>query len=92
MLTEAYGGLIFFEGSAGTLQEIFQEAVQDHYVSLGYPSPMLFVNREFWAKQVPVVPFIQHMLENGRYKNLLVSLVDTTDEILYSIRKFKPGA
>ena len=92
LLTEAYGGLIFFEGSAGTLQEIFQEAVQDHYVSLGYPSPMLFVNREFWAKQVPVVPFIQHMLENGRYKNLLVSLVDTTDEILYSIRKFKPGA
>ncbi|MBO4661163.1 MAG: hypothetical protein J5630_00470 [Bacteroidaceae bacterium] len=91
LMTEAYGGLIFFEGSAGTLQEIFQEAVQDHYVSLGYPSPMLFVNSEFWTEQVPVFPFMQHMLENGRYKNLLINLVDTTDEIIYSIKEFKPG-
>ncbi len=92
LLTVAYGGLIYFEGSAGTLQEIFQEAVQDHYVSLGYPSPMIFVNRDFWTKQVPVVPFLQHMLEQGRYKNLLVSLVDTADEILFSLQKFRPGA
>ena len=92
LLTEAYGGLIFFEGSAGTLQEIFQEAVQDHYVSLGYPSPMLFVNSEFWTEEVPVFPLMQHMMENGRYKNLLINLVDTTDEIIYSIQEFKPGA
>lgn len=91
LLTEAYGGLIYFEGSAGTLQEIFQEAVQDHYISLGYPSPMVFVNRKFWTEDVPVVPFLQQMMERGRYKNLLVSLVDTTDEIVDSIQAFKPG-
>ena len=53
LLTEAYGGLIFMEGSAGTLQEIFQEAVQNHYVSLGYPSPMIFVGKHFWTEEVP---------------------------------------
>lgn len=88
LLTHAYGGLIFMEGSAGTLQEIFQEAVQDHYCSLGYPSPMVFVGRRFWTEEVPVVPFMRHMMDNGRYQNLLVSLTDTTDEIVEAITTF----
>lgn len=85
LLTEAYGGLIFMEGSAGTLQEIFQEAVQNHYVSLGYPSPMIFVGKQFWTEEVPVVPFMQHMLDNGRYKNLIIKLADDVDEIVEAL-------
>lgn len=89
LLTEAYGGLIFMEGSAGTLQEIFQEAVQDHYCSLGYASPMVFVGSRFWTEEVPVVPFMRHMMGNGRYKNLLLHLTDTTDEIVQAIIDFE---
>lgn len=85
LLTEAYGGLIFMEGSAGTLQEIFQEAVQNHYISLGYSSPMIFVGKHFWTEEVPVVPFMQHMLKNGRYKNLIISLADDVDEIVEAV-------
>lgn len=85
LLTEAYGGLIFMEGSAGTLQEIFQEAVQNHYVSLGYPSPMIFVGKQFWTEEVPVIPFMQHMLDNGRYKNLILKLADDVDEIVEAL-------
>lgn len=88
LLTEAYGGLIFMEGSAGTLQEIFQEAVQNHYVSLGYPSPMIFVGKHFWTEEVPVVPFMQHMLDNGRYKNLLLHVADNVDEIVEAVAAF----
>lgn len=87
LLTEAYGGLIFMEGSAGTLQEIFQEAVQNHYVSLGYPSPMIFVGKQFWTEDVPVVPFMQHMLDNGRYKNLIIKLADDVDEIVEALTR-----
>jgi len=87
LLTETYGGLIFMEGSAGTLQEIFQEAVQNHYMCLGYPSPMVFVNRKFWTEEVPVQPFMQYMIERGRYKNLLINFVDTVDEIIEAIRR-----
>ena len=90
LLTEAYGGLIFMEGSAGTLQEIFQEAVQNHYVCLGYSSPMIFVGSRFWNEEVPVVPFINHMLNNGRYKNLIIDVADTTEQIVEAIRRFKP--
>lgn len=86
LLTEAYGGLIFMEGSAGTLQEIFQEAVQNHYMCLGYPSPMIFVNKHFWTDEVPVYPFMQFMIEKGRYKNLLLHFVDEADEIIDVIK------
>lgn len=89
ILTEAYGGIIYMPGSAGTLQEIFQEAVQDHYVSLGYSSPMVFVGRKYWTETVPVWPFIQYMMETKQYKNLVLDLCDTIDEIVKSIVDFR---
>lgn len=89
ILTEAYGGLIYMPGSAGTLQEIFQEAVQDHYQSFGYSSPMVFVGRKYWTDDVPVWPFIQTMIEKGHYRNLILDLCDTTDEIVNSIIRFR---
>jgi hypothetical protein len=76
-------------GSAGTLQEVFQEAVQDHYVSLGYASPMVFVGRKSWTETVPVWPFIQYMMDTGQYKNLVLDLCDTVDEIVQSILDFR---
>lgn len=90
ILTEAYGGIIYMPGGAGTLQEIFQEAVQDHYISLGYPSPMVFVGRKHWTETTPVFPFMQHMVATGQYKNLILELVDTDEEILHAITHFHP--
>nr|MCR5312667.1 LOG family protein [Bacteroidaceae bacterium] len=89
ILTEAYGGLIYMPGSAGTLQEIFQEAVQDHYVCFGYPSPMVFVGEDYWNKEVPVIPFVDYMIKSGHYKNLLINVVDSADDIVKSIVDFK---
>lgn len=89
ILTEAYGGLIFMEGSAGTLQEIFQEAVQNHYCSLSYPSPMIFVGCKFWTEEVPVVPFMRHMIDSGRYRNILLHLTDTTEDIIDIVSDFE---
>ncbi|MBR5611939.1 MAG: hypothetical protein IKW43_02220, partial [Bacteroidaceae bacterium] len=43
ILTIAKGGIIYSPGSAGTMQEIFQAAVQNHYLSFGYASPMIFM-------------------------------------------------
>ncbi len=43
ILTISKGGVIYTPGSAGTLQEIFQEAVQNHYLTFGYASPMVFM-------------------------------------------------
>ena len=89
ILTVAYGGLIYMPGSAGTIQEIFQEAVQDHYLSLGYASPMVFVGKDYWTKEVPVFPFMRHMIRKGHYKNLLLYLVDDTQMIVNAISDFE---
>lgn len=88
LLTQAYGGLIYMPGSAGTLQEIFQEIVQNHYLTYGYSSPMVFVGTQFWTEKVPVWPFIQTMIDQGNYRNLILSLCDTTDEITEAILSF----
>lgn len=86
LLTEAYGGLVIMPGGPGTLQEIFQEAVQEHYGSLPFPSPMIFVGRNFWTSEVPVYSLVESLKRRGFYRNLAISLVDTTDEIIAALK------
>ena len=81
ILSVAIGGIIYTPGSAGTLQEIFQDAAQNHYLSLGFSSPMIFMDKQFWTDDVPVWPLIQHLVATGRYKNMLLTLSDDPAEI-----------
>lgn len=85
LLTEAYGGLVIVPGGPGTLQEVFQEAVQEHYGTLGCASPVVFVGRDFWTKEVPVYPLVKQLKDQGFYKNLDLSLVETTDELVAAL-------
>lgn len=91
ILTAAYGGIIFTPGSAGTLQEIFQDAVQNHYLSFGFASPMVFLGRKFWEEEVPIYPLLQRLMANGRYKNLLLTITDDEDEVVKTLVDFKPA-
>ncbi|MBQ6190486.1 MAG: hypothetical protein IJK45_09980 [Bacteroidaceae bacterium] len=90
ILTIAKGGIIFTPGSAGTLQEIFQDAVQNHYMSFGYASPMVFMDKDYWQSEVPVYPLIQDLVGKGRYKNLILAISDDCDEIVEEIMRFTP--
>ena len=89
ILTIAKGGIIYSPGSAGTMQEIFQEAVQNHYLSFGYAIPMIFLGSEYWSNEMPVWPLMQHLIAKGKYKNLLMTLTDSTDEIVKTILEFR---
>ena len=89
ILTIAYGGIIYTPGSAGTLQEVFQNAVQDHYLSFGFASPMVFMGKKYWSEDVPVYPLMQYMMETGRYKNLLLTLTDDPKEIVGVLKNFQ---
>lgn len=88
ILTIAKGGIVYTPGSAGTMQEIFQDANQNHYQSFGYASPMVFLGRKFWTEEMPVIPLFEAMIANGRYKNLIISLVDGSDEAVEAILDF----
>ena len=89
ILTLAYGGIIFTPGSAGTMQEVFQEAVQNHYLSFGFASPMVFLGCDFWTHEMPVYPMLQSLMETGRYKNLLLTLTDDMQEVVDVLTDFK---
>ena len=82
ILTIAKGGIIYSPGSAGTMQEIFQDAVQNHYLSFGYASPMIFLGTDYWTKEIPVYPLLEQLMQNGRYKNLILSIGDEIEEIV----------
>lgn len=89
VLTLPFGGIIYTPGSAGTMQEIFQDAVQNHYLSYGFPSPMIFLGTEFWSKEVPANPLLQHLMETGKYKNLSLALTDDSDEVIRHLTTFQ---
>ncbi len=88
LLTIAKGGVIFSPGSAGTMQEIFQDITQNHYLSFGYASPMIFLNKEYWSYQRPVYPMIELMSLRGDLKNLDLGLYDTNEEVIDHIERF----
>ena len=92
ILTIAKGGIIYSPGSAGTMQEIFQEAVQNHYLSFGYASPMIFMNKQYWTEEMPVYRLMQHLVDKGKYKNLLMTLTDSLDEIIKTLLDFRNKA
>jgi hypothetical protein len=71
------------------MQEIFQEAVQNHYLSFGYASPMIFMNKRYWTEELPVYLLMEHLVKTGKYKNLLMTLTDSTDEIVKTILAFR---
>ena len=54
LLSIAKGGIIYSPGSAGTIQEIFQDAAQNHYATFGDPSPMVFLGVDFFTREVPI--------------------------------------
>jgi predicted Rossmann-fold nucleotide-binding protein len=88
ILTIAKGGIIYTPGSAGTMQEIFQDAVQNHYLSFGYASPMIFLDTNYWTHEMPVYPLLEQLTAQGKYRNLLLTLSDAEDDIITAIQNF----
>ena len=88
LLTIAKGGVVYAPGSAGTMQEVFQDAVQNHYLSFGYSSPMIFLGIDYWSKTIPVYNLLTSLSETKKYKNLQLSITDDVNEIVKTLFDF----
>ena len=91
IVTVAKGGIIYTPGSAGTMQEIFQDAGQNHYESVGYASPMIFMGKEYYTKYMPAYTMLKDLSDRGVFKNLLLTISDDNDEIIEAIVRFREG-
>lgn len=87
LLAIAKGGVIFAPGSAGTVQEVFQEAAQNHYKTFGNVSPMVFLNAHYWQQEKPVYPLLQQLAAGHEYGKLL-ALSDEVSQIVETICTF----
>jgi len=88
LLAIAKGGVIFTPGSAGTIQEIFQDATQNHYLSYGYASPMVFFDQDYWTNERPIYPLFKQMADAGKYQNMILSIYDEVDGVVDEILAF----
>jgi predicted Rossmann-fold nucleotide-binding protein len=88
LLAIAKGGIIYSPGSAGTIQEIFQDAAQNHYETFGPAGPMVFLGEEFFTKEIPIYPLLKDLVDRGKYKNLLISITDDAQEAIDTILAF----
>ncbi len=89
LVTIASSGLIFAPGSAGTIQEIFQDATQNHYATTGVSSPMVFLNSAYWTKEKPIYPLIKQLAEGHEYENL-IAIFDDVESIVSYLENNEP--
>ncbi len=89
VVTIAKGGIIYTPGSAGTMQEIFQDAGQNHYESEGYASPMIFMGKDYYTNVMPAYKLLKDLSDKGLYKNMILTISDDNDEIIDAIVRFR---
>ena len=72
LVTMATRGIIFAPGSAGTVQELFQDAAQNHYgTAKGLASPMVLLGSSYWTETLPVWPLLNQLAAGRPYSQLL---------------------
>lgn len=89
LLAIAKYGVVYAPGSAGTIQEIFMDAAQNHYETVGAASPMVFVGTEYWREYKPVYPLLQTLAEEAPYADQLF-LADEVDRVVSAIVEHAP--
>lgn len=75
----ACGGILYFPGSAGTRQEIFQAACYNHYAEKDDVVPMVFFDIEFWSNP-PMYNMFYELAKGKPFQEWLL-LSDDIDEI-----------
>ncbi len=95
LLAIAKYGVIFAPGSAGTTQEIFQDAAQNHYAPYNkhtfkkYVSPMILFGEKRWTEERPVWDLIKKV-SSGRPYGELLHLSEDEGEIIDVILSYNP--
>ena len=81
LLAIAKSGVIFSPGSAGTVQEVFQDGAQTHYVTEGVISPMVFFGKDFWTNNLPAYDLLKRVAKGREYEKLIM-ITDNIDEVV----------
>ncbi len=89
LLAIALYGIVYAPGSAGTTQEIFMDATQNHYVTFDYVSPMVFLGTKRYSEDTQLYPVLTQLAAGRDYANYLY-LTDDPAEVVNFIDKHPP--
>jgi predicted Rossmann-fold nucleotide-binding protein len=73
------GGIVFAQGRAGTVQEIFQAATKTFYATDGASGPFVFLGKDFWTHELPVATLLTPLLKASPHGDL-THLIEITDD------------
>lgn len=82
-------GIVYAPGSAGTTQEIFQDATQNHYGTFNFYSPMVFLGRERYELNTLIFPLLKQLSHGKAYHHMLF-ITDEAGEILAFLENNPP--
>ena len=88
LLAIARQGVIYTEGRAGTLQEVFQDAAQNYYQSFDWFSPMVFYGAQHWNEEMPVEALLRKLFKEEYDQHVLIT--DDPHEAVDFIESFIP--
>lgn len=87
LLAIATCGVVFAPGSAGTIQEVFMDAAQNHYETFGPASPMVFFDRTYWTETKPVFPLLRQLAADAPHADHLMA-TDDVDGIVETLERY----
>ena len=89
LLAIALYGIVYAAGSAGTTQEIFMDAAQNHYATFDYVSPMVFLGRKRYAEDTRLYPTLTELAAGRDYADFL-HLTDEPADVIRFIKEHPP--
>ncbi|WP_156338470.1 LOG family protein [Chondromyces crocatus] len=89
LLALAKQGIIYAEGKAGTIQEIFQDGAQNYYRTFEYFSPMVLFGATYWTETYPVVAVLQKLFGPEDYEKYVL-VTDDVDAATHFVERFVP--
>jgi predicted Rossmann-fold nucleotide-binding protein len=85
LLAVAQWGVAFARGSAGTLQEIFQDAAHNSYWSTGFRGPMVFIDTTFFTAPPSIFDVVQNRARLDQWSDMVsVSSSEAAVEFILS--------
>lgn len=90
LLAIATHGVVYTPGAAGTVQEVFMDATQNHYNVFGIISPMVFVDSAYWADDRLAAPMLLRQLAGDRAYAAMISVLDDPDDVVAFIESHPP--
>ncbi|MDF1657829.1 MAG: hypothetical protein P1U58_09460 [Verrucomicrobiales bacterium] len=89
LLAIAKYGVVYAPGSAGTTQEIFMDAAQNHYGTFDFISPMIFLGEERYGPETGLFETLERLAKGRQYEEML-GLTDDPQEVVRWIGTKEP--